>query len=140
MGDRFLSSAGAGGNCARPLRLPDPSPVLDKKSCAHGSRKFIQHRGWGLETAHMAFPDSSSALDKFQSAISISLNQKFRNGVGGLGGLAPGNPSYATDSGLFSAPFLLSPHEKGATILGALYCCILGSASRQPPPAPSRNF
>ena len=30
MGDRFLSSAGAGGSCARPMRLPDPSPVLDK--------------------------------------------------------------------------------------------------------------
>ena len=30
MGDRFLSSAGAGGDCARPMRLPDPSPALDK--------------------------------------------------------------------------------------------------------------
>ena len=32
MGGRLLSSAGAGGSCARPMRLPDPSPVLDKNS------------------------------------------------------------------------------------------------------------
>ena len=36
MGDRFLSSAGAGGNCARPMRLPDPSPVLDKNRAPMG--------------------------------------------------------------------------------------------------------
>ena len=34
--DRFLSSAGAGGNCARPMRLPDPSPVLDKNRAPMG--------------------------------------------------------------------------------------------------------
>ena len=36
LGDRFLSSAGAGGNCARPMRLPDPSPVLDKNRAPMG--------------------------------------------------------------------------------------------------------
>ena len=36
MGDRFLSSAGAGGNCARPMRLPDSSPVLDKNRAPMG--------------------------------------------------------------------------------------------------------
>ena len=30
MGDQLLSSAGAGGTCARTMRLPDSSPVLDK--------------------------------------------------------------------------------------------------------------
>ena len=30
MGDRLLSSAGAGRSCALPMRLPDPSPVLEK--------------------------------------------------------------------------------------------------------------
>ena len=30
MGDRFLSSAGTGKNVALSMRLPDPSPVLDK--------------------------------------------------------------------------------------------------------------
>ena len=30
LGDQFLSSAGAGGNCACPMRLQDPSPVLEK--------------------------------------------------------------------------------------------------------------
>ena len=36
VGDRFLSSAGAGGECARPMRLPDPSPVLDKNRAPIG--------------------------------------------------------------------------------------------------------
>ena len=49
MGDRFLSSAGAGGNCARPTRLPDPSPVLDKIYAPMGPKNFIQYWGWGLE-------------------------------------------------------------------------------------------
>ena len=34
-----------------------------------------------------------------------SLNQRFRKGVGGQRGLAQGNPSHTTDSGLCSAPF-----------------------------------
>ena len=42
MGGRFLSSAGAGGTCARPMRLPDPSPVLDKNRAPHGSRNVIR--------------------------------------------------------------------------------------------------
>ena len=52
MGDRFLSSAGAKGNCARPMKLPDPNPVLDKHHASwmiHGSRNVIQYWGWGLE-------------------------------------------------------------------------------------------
>ena len=36
-------------------------------------------------------------------------SQKFRKGVGGQRGLARGNPSYATDSGLLSVPFFLCP-------------------------------
>ena len=36
MGDQFLSSAGAGGICDRPMRLPDPSPVLDKNRAPMG--------------------------------------------------------------------------------------------------------
>ena len=44
-GDRFLYSAGAGRNCALPMRLPNPSPVLDLGT--HGSSNFIQCWGWG---------------------------------------------------------------------------------------------
>ena len=40
MGDRFLSSAGAGGNCARPMRLPDPGPVLDTNRAPMGPENF----------------------------------------------------------------------------------------------------
>ena len=68
LGDRFLSSAGAGGNCARSMRLPDPSPVLDK-ICAPIGPKILSSTGAGVwRKAPMAFPDSSSVLDKFQSA------------------------------------------------------------------------
>ena len=68
MGDRFLSSAGAGGNCARPMRLPDSSPVLDKNRAPMGP-EILSSTGAGVwRKASMAFPDSSSVLDKFQSA------------------------------------------------------------------------
>ena len=49
MGDRFLSSAGTGRKFALFMRVPDPSPVLDKNPAPHGSVKFIQYWGWGLE-------------------------------------------------------------------------------------------
>ena len=65
LGDRFLSSA---GNCARPLRLPDPSPVLDKNRAPMGPES-LSSTGAGIwRKAPMAFSDSSSVLDKFQSA------------------------------------------------------------------------
>ena len=70
VGDRFLSSAGAGGNCARSMKLPDPSPVLDKNRAPVGP-EILSSTGAGVwKEAPMAFPDSSSVLDKFQSAIS----------------------------------------------------------------------
>ena len=68
LGDRFLSSAGAGGVCARPMRLPDPSPVLDK-NCAPMGPEILSSTGAGVwRKAPIAFPDSSSVLDKFLSA------------------------------------------------------------------------
>ena len=36
LGDRFLSSAGAEKTCALPMRLPNPSPVLDKNRAPMG--------------------------------------------------------------------------------------------------------
>ena len=41
--------------------------------------------------------------------IQSSPNQKFRKGVGGQRGLAQGNPSHTTTSGLVSASFFLCP-------------------------------
>ena len=49
--------------------------------------------------------------------------------------MARGDPSYAADSGLFSAPFSYSPYEKGGAIGGTFFDCIWGPARRQPPPA-----
>ena len=51
------------------MRLPDPSKALDKNCATMGCGSFIQYWGWGLEKGSMAFPDSSSVLDKIQSAI-----------------------------------------------------------------------
>ena len=68
MGVRFLSSAGAGGNCACLMRLPDPSPALDKNRAPMGP-DILSSAGAGVwRKASMAFPDSSSVLDKSQSA------------------------------------------------------------------------
>ena len=71
LGYQFLSSAGAGGNCARPMRLPDPSPVLDKVRAPMGP--VILSSAWAgvWRQASMAFLDSSSVLDKFRSAITF---------------------------------------------------------------------
>ena len=64
----FIHSAGAGGNCTRPMRLPDPSPALDKNRAPMGP-EILSSAGAGVwRKAPMAFPNSSSVLDKFQSA------------------------------------------------------------------------
>ena len=68
MGDRFLSSAGTGKNFALSMRVPNPSPVLDKNPAPMGP-EILSSTGAGVwEGAPRAFPDSSSVLDKFQSA------------------------------------------------------------------------
>ena len=70
MGDRFLSSAGAGKNCALSLsiRFPDRSPVLDKNR-APMRPEILSSTGAGVcRKAPKAFPDSSSVLDEFQSS------------------------------------------------------------------------
>ena len=55
---------------------------------------------------------------------------------GGQRGLVRGDPSYAADSGLFSAPFSYPPPlRKGTQFGGPFFGCILGPARRQPPPA-----
>ena len=62
MGDQFLASVGGGG-CALPMRLPDPSPVLDKNRAPMGP-EILSSAGAGVwRKALMAFPDSSSVLD-----------------------------------------------------------------------------
>ena len=68
MGDQFLSSAGTERNCASPMRLPDPNPVLDKNRAPMGP-EILSSTGAGVwRKAPMAFSDSSSVLDQFQSA------------------------------------------------------------------------
>ena len=64
MGDRFFSSAGAGGNCARPVRLPDHSPALDKNRGPIGP-EILSSTGAGVwRKDPIAFPDSSSVLEQ----------------------------------------------------------------------------
>ena len=53
------------------MRLPDPSPVLDKDRAPMGP-EILSSTGAGVwRKAPMAFPDSSSVLHKFQSATSV---------------------------------------------------------------------
>ena len=46
MGDRFLSSAGGGRNCVLSMRVPNPSPVLDK-NCAPMGPEILSSTGAG---------------------------------------------------------------------------------------------
>ena len=71
MGDRFLSSAGAGGFRVLSMRVPNPSPEMDKNRAPMGP-EILSSTGAGVwRKAPKAFPDSSSVLDKFQSAKKV---------------------------------------------------------------------
>ena len=80
------------------MRLPDPSPALDKNHAPMGP-EILSSTGAGVwRKAPMAFPDSSSVLDKFQSAKSASpisrvcpVNQVFLGKSAPLSGVAPAN-------------------------------------------------
>ena len=73
MGDRFLSSAGAGGKCVFSMRVPNPSPVLDK-NCAPMGPEILSSTGAGVwRKAPKAFLDSSSVLDELQPAETQGL-------------------------------------------------------------------
>ena len=51
------------------MRLPNPRPVLDKNLAPMGPY-ILSSAGAGVSRkAPVSFPDSSSVLDKFQSAI-----------------------------------------------------------------------
>ena len=59
------------------MRLPDPSPVLDKNRASMGP-EILSSTGAGVwRKAPMAFPDSSSVLDKFLSAIFSDEDEAF---------------------------------------------------------------
>ena len=63
------------------MRLPDPSPVLDK-NCAPVVPEILSSTGAGVRRkAPMAFPDSSSVLDKFQSAKKDNFPTSFLTGT-----------------------------------------------------------
>ena len=64
--ETILSSACTESTCTLPLRLPDPSPMLDKNRAPMGPG-FLSSTGGGVwREAPGAFPDSSSVLDNFQ--------------------------------------------------------------------------
>ena len=75
MGDRLLSSAGTGKNGTLSMRVPDPSPVLDNNRAAMGTKILSSTAAGVWRKAPEGLPDSSSALDKFQSAIKIAFFQ-----------------------------------------------------------------
>ena len=58
-----------GGNCARPMRLPDPSPVLDKNRAPMGPEILFSTGAGVWRKAPMAFPDSSSWRWRFYTEL-----------------------------------------------------------------------
>ena len=51
------------------MRLPDPSPVLHKDRASMGP-EILSNTGSGVwRKAPLAFPNSNSVLDRYQSAI-----------------------------------------------------------------------
>ena len=71
----MLSSVGAGGNCARPMRLPAQCWI--KNPAPMGPEVFSSTGAGVWRKAPMAFPDSSSVLDK----ISVCDNTEFWKGL-----------------------------------------------------------
>ena len=70
----ITSSAGTGKNCALSMRVPIPSPALDKNRAPVGP-EILSSTGAGVwRKAFKGNPDSRSVLDKFQSAILSSVN------------------------------------------------------------------
>ena len=71
MGDQFLSGADTGKNCALSMRLPNPSPKVDKSRASTGCMgpEILSRTVAGVwRKAPKGFLDSNSVLDKFQSA------------------------------------------------------------------------
>ena len=57
------------------MRLSNPSPVLDKNRAPMGPEILSSTGGGVWRKAPKAFPDSSSVLDKFQSAMVTAENR-----------------------------------------------------------------
>ena len=62
-GKRSLSSTGVGKSCALPIRMPNPSPTLDKNLASMGPGIFSSVGVGVWRKASEAFPDSNTTLD-----------------------------------------------------------------------------
>ena len=69
LGNRFLSSAGVGRVVHLPVRMPNPSPTLDKNLAPMGPGILSSIGVEVWRKAPDAFPDSNATLDTCQSAI-----------------------------------------------------------------------
>ena len=58
------------------MRFPDRSPVLDKNLAPMGPEILSSTGAGAWRKASVAFPDSSSVLDKFQSAINSACSDE----------------------------------------------------------------
>ena len=73
-----MSSAGTGKNAlslSLSMRFPDRSPVPDKNRAPIAPEILSSNGAGAWRKAPMAFPDSSSVLDKFQSANKVILGK-----------------------------------------------------------------
>ena len=68
-----MSSAGTGKICALPIRVPNPSPILDKNRASMGP-EIISSTGAGVwMKAPKPFPDSSSVLSVCDKTLGRSF-------------------------------------------------------------------
>ena len=78
-GNRFLSSTGVGKSCALPIRVPNPSPTLDKNLAFTGPG-ILSSVGVGVGRKYPeALPDSNTTLDNIQSVNFFSYQRIPRN-------------------------------------------------------------
>ena len=68
MRSRILSSAGVTSSCVLPIRVPNPSPTLDKDLASIGPAILSSIGGGVWRKAPETSPDSNTTLDTFQSA------------------------------------------------------------------------
>ena len=71
------------------MRVAKCSPVLDKNLAPMGPEILSNTRAGVWRKAPKAFPDSSSVLDKFQSAICVVAFKHFNTEQMGAEGLGP---------------------------------------------------
>ena len=77
MGHRFLSSTGTGQNCALPMKVPNPSPVMDKNRALMGP-EMLSRTGLGRTGLESGI---SGEIVAFPHALLLPMAQQYLVGI-----------------------------------------------------------